>query len=66
MRVQKGYKLEVGAVLEAADEGVVRQAVGVLAARRNREPEPLVVAHGPAQVADEDHQVVQTGQHVTK
>jgi hypothetical protein len=64
IRVQKGHKLEVGAFLEG-DEGVARQAVGVLATRRNREPEPLVVAHGPAQVADEDHQVVQTCQHVT-
>jgi hypothetical protein len=61
-RVQKGDQLKVGAVPER-DEGVARQAVGVLAAGDDRETEHLVFADGLVQVAHEDHQVIQTVQH---
>jgi len=61
-RVQKGDQLEVGVVPER-DEGIARQAVGVLAAGGDRETEHLVFADGLVQVAHEDHLVIQTVQH---
>jgi hypothetical protein len=37
----------------------------VLAAQGDRETETFVVADGAVEVADEYHQVIQAGQHVT-
>lgn len=56
------HQLQVGAVPER-NQGVTRQAVGVLAAGRHRETQALVVPHSSREVGDQDHQMVQPGQH---
>ena len=52
--IDKGHKLQVGAVPEG-HEGIARQAVDVLPARRHPEPEAPVVPDGRFQVMDEYH-----------
>src|SRR5215210_3096051 len=60
LRVQERDQLEVRPVVERY-QGVARQAIGVLAAERNRESEAFIICRGQIEVIDEYHQVVQTG-----